>query len=232
MPQRRCALRMQSVGEFEQLRAAAQPLAKRCDRLGIVVASSNRILAAFHAFTMCFAAASHRRRSQRSKSRAQSTCRPRDLGHRTAFTAASSTAFGAGTRRSADCSARSADCSPTGPSTSRLDLRFRGRRCHMGAWTQTVSPTGSAYYVMKLEPWCAEVSTVSTVSTECRGGVEGVSVDTGVKVSRQCRGCRGSVDGDLDTGGALMLSRCQECRVSSVEGVERCRRCRRCQRCR
>ena len=111
MPQRRCALRMQSVGEFEQLRAAAQPLAKRCDRLGIVVASSNRILAAFHAFTMCFAAASHRRRSQRSKSRAQSTCRPRDLGHRTAFTAASSTAFGAGTRRSADCSARSADCS-------------------------------------------------------------------------------------------------------------------------
>ena len=31
-----------------------------------------------------------------------------------------------------------------------------------------------------LEPWCVEVSTVSTVSTECRGGVEGVSVDTSV----------------------------------------------------
>ena len=30
------------------------------------------------------------------------------------------------------------------------------------------------------EPWCVEVSTVSTVSTECRGGVEGVSVDTSV----------------------------------------------------
>ena len=33
---------------------------------------------------------------------------------------------------------------------------------------------------MKVEPWCVEVSTVSTVSTECRGGVEGVSVDTSV----------------------------------------------------
>ena len=29
-------------------------------------------------------------------------------------------------------------------------------------------------------PWCVEVSTVSMVSTECRGGVEGVSVDTSV----------------------------------------------------
>ena len=48
---------------------------------------------------------------------------------------------------------------------------------------------------------------MSTVSTECRGSVEGVSVDTGVEVSR----CRGSVDGDLDIRDALMLSRCQRC---------------------
>ena len=36
---------------------------------------------------------------------------------------------------------------------------------------------------MPLEPWCVEVSTVSTVSRVCRGSVEGVSVDTNVEVS-------------------------------------------------
>ena len=41
-----------------------------------------------------------------------------------------------------------------------------------------------------LEPWCVEVSTVSTVSRECRGGVEGVSVDTSVEVSTVSRECR------------------------------------------
>ena len=39
-----------------------------------------------------------------------------------------------------------------------------------------------------LEPWCVEVSTVSTVSGECRVSVEGVSVDTSVEVSRSVGG--------------------------------------------
>ena len=41
-----------------------------------------------------------------------------------------------------------------------------------------VAPEPGTHWI--LEPWCVEVSTVSTVSTECRGGVEGVSVDTSV----------------------------------------------------
>ena len=49
-------------------------------------------------------------------------------------------------------------------------------------WTCVLGPLdlcpGTAGPVF--EPWCVEVSTVSTVSTECRGGVEGVSVDTSV----------------------------------------------------
>ena len=40
---------------------------------------------------------------------------------------------------------------------------------------------------MFIEPWCVEVSRVSSgverVSRVCRGCVEGVSVDTGVRVS-------------------------------------------------
>jgi len=48
----------------------------------------------------------------------------------------------------------------------------------------------SARDATPLEPWCVEVSTVSTVSTECRGSLEGVSVDTGVEVSRVSRECR------------------------------------------
>ena len=49
---------------------------------------------------------------------------------------------------------------------------------------------GLVAVMSSLEPWCVEVSTVSTVSTECRGSVEGVSVDTGVEVSRVSRECR------------------------------------------
>ena len=82
------------------------------------------------------------------------------------------------------------------------------------------------------EPWCVEVPTVSSVSTECRVCVEGVSSVCRLTPVSRCRGCRGSVDGDLDVRDALMLSGCRGCRVSSVEGVERCRRCRWCQRCR
>ena len=65
-----------------------------------------------------------------------------------------------------------------------------------------------------------------------RGSVEGVSRECRLTPVSRCRGCRGSVDGDLDVRDALMLSGCRGCRVSSVEGVERCRRCRWCQRCR
>ena len=55
-----------------------------------------------------------------------------------------------------------------------------------------VAPEPGTHWI--LEPWCVEVSTVSTVSTECRGGVEGVSrgcrltpVSTVSTVSRVCR---------------------------------------------
>ena len=41
-----------------------------------------------------------------------------------------------------------------------------------------------------VEPWCVEVSTVSTVSGECRVGVEWVSVDTSVEVSGVSEECR------------------------------------------
>ena len=50
-----------------------------------------------------------------------------------------------------------------------------------------------------LEPWCVEVSTVSTVSRVCRGCVEGVSRECRLTPMSRCRVCRGSVNGDLDS---------------------------------
>ena len=134
---------------------------------------------------------------------------------------------------------------PPPTTTNRAVARARAQIRHPE--TQIHAPvavtTDRQTELSTVEPWCVEVSTVSSVSTECRlsvegvsrecrGSVEGVSSVCRLTPVSRCRGCRGSVDGDLDVRDALMLSGCRGCRVSSVEGVERCRRCRWCQRCR
>ena len=58
------------------------------------------------------------------------------------------------------------------------------------------------------------------MSRRCRGGVEAVSIDTGVNGVEACRPCRLSVGGRIDSLYAYGVSKCRLCRVSE------CRACR------
>ena len=58
------------------------------------------------------------------------------------------------------------------------------------------------------------------MSRRCRGGVEAVSIDTGVNGVEACRPCRLSVGGRIDSLYAWHVSECRLCRVSE------CRACR------
>ena len=55
---------------------------------------------------------------------------------------------------------------------------------------------------------------------KCRGGVEAVSIDTGVTGVEVCQLCRSSVRGRIDSLYACVVSKCRLCRVSE------CRVCR------
>ena len=100
-----------------------------------------------------------------------------------------------------------------------------GAACSTSSWsdTPTCALRASACTRCSLSPEvseCQRCRRCREVSRRCRGGVEAVSIDTGVNGVEACRPCRLSVGGRIDSLYAWHVSECRLCRVSE------CRACR------
>ena len=123
------------------------------------------------------------------------------------------------------------------PPRRRLVFRTQGMahdttRAHAGPPRRRLSNSDTQACSAALSPEVSECQRCR----RCRGGVEAVSIDTGVNGVEVCQLCRAHVGGRIDslftrTVGRVCLSvDCVECR--SVERVGACRACRVCQVCR